>query len=66
MYYHDLKDLSLSAGSWDSLDKGEQDKVARLCKVYFDALQNPPEGVIGVGSITYAEDQLMSAQEDRL
>ena len=38
-------------------------KFRRLSKVYFDALNNPPEGVIGVGAITYAEDMLIAAQE---
>ena len=37
--------------------------LADLVDVYFDAIHNPPEGVVGVGAITYAERQLMLAQE---
>ena len=63
MFYHNLKDLTLAAMSWDSLTKDEQDTLADLVDVYFDAIHNPPEGVIGVGAITYAERQLVLAQE---
>lgn len=34
----------------------------RLLRTYLNALDNPPEGVVGVGAITYAEDALRSAQ----
>lgn len=49
---------------WPSL-KGhiEVVKFKYLSKVYFDALNNPPEGIIGVGAITYAECMLIAAQE---
>lgn len=63
MFYHNLKDLTLAAMSWDSLTKDEQDTLTDLVDVYFDAIHNPPEGVIGVGAITYAERQLLLAQE---
>ena len=38
-------------------------ELSRLCGVYFDAQRNPPEGVIGVGAITYAEQMLQAAQK---
>lgn len=63
MFYHNLKDLTLAAMSWDSLTKDEQDTLTDLVDVYFDAIHNLPEGVIGVGAITYAERQLLLAQE---
>lgn len=34
-----------------------------LLQVYHEALNNPPEGVIGVGAITYAEHKLVEAQQ---
>jgi hypothetical protein len=34
----------------------------RLFIVYYDAQDNPPEGIIGVGAITYAEHKLREAQ----
>jgi len=37
-------------------------EVVRLVNVYFEAENNPPEGVIGVGAITYAEQMLLLAQ----
>lgn len=63
MFYHDLKDMSLAAMSWASLSEGEKDTLKDLVDVYFAALNNPPEFVIGVGAITYAEQQLVLAQE---
>jgi hypothetical protein len=62
MYHHNIKDLSLAAMAWSSLSKDDQDNLAKLVNLYFDALYNPPEGVIGVGAITYAERQLILAQ----
>ena len=43
-------------------DNPEADELFRLLNVYRDALNNPPEGVVGVGCITYAENKLMEAQ----
>lgn len=63
MFYHNLKDLTLAAMSWDSLSKDEQDTLTDLVDLYFERLHNPPMGVVGVGRITYAEQQLVLAQE---
>jgi hypothetical protein len=60
MFYHNIKDLTLAAMSWDSLTKDEQDKLTNLFVVYFHMLNWPPEGVC---AITYAERQLVLAQE---
>ena len=38
--------------------------LVSLSRSYYDALHNPPEGVIGVGAITYAEDMLVKSQLD--
>lgn len=63
LYYHNIKDLSLAAMAWAGLSDGDQNNLVKLVNLYFGALYNPPEGVIGVGAITYAEDQLRVAQE---
>lgn len=36
----------------------------RLLDIYNEAKANPPDGVIGVGTITYAEHKLQEAQQD--
>lgn len=62
MIYTDLKALT---NAIDQIDMAHQEQVAEwrhLVSVYFDALYNPPQGVIGVGAITYAEDTLINAQ----
>jgi len=63
MTYKNLKEL---AEALDQLDMNDTAKVAeyrRLINVYFSAYHNPPVGVIGVGVISYAESQLIKAQE---
>jgi len=40
----------------------ELKEFSRLLTIYHYAYQNPPEGVIGVGAITYAENKLIEAQ----
>lgn len=40
----------------------KRDELRRLWEVYRDALESPPEGVIGVGVITYAEQCLIQEQ----
>ena len=62
MFYHNVKDLSLAAGAWASLSQDDKDNLIKLAKVYFGALHNPPVGIIGVGAITYAEQQMLIAQ----
>ena len=39
-------------------------KYRQLIAVYFEALNNPPQFVIGVGAISYAQEILVSAQLD--
>ena len=63
MFYHNLKDLTLAAMSWDSLSEAERHTLLALVEVYFYAIHHPPYGVSGVGVIRYAERQLMLAQE---
>jgi len=36
--------------------------MQKLFRVYNDAKDNPPEGIIGVGAITYAEEKLIQYQ----
>ena len=37
--------------------------LGKLADVYLKALNNPPEGVVGVGAVTYAEQYLVEYQE---
>lgn len=37
-------------------------EIIRLVNIYCDAESNPPEGIIGVGCITYAQQMLEAAQ----
>jgi hypothetical protein len=65
MIYTDLASLSRAMLDCDM----EDDSVAllrRLYHVYFDALHNPPQFVIGVGAITYAQEMLVNAQLDNV
>ena len=55
-YYASLSELAMA------LDQIE--RFRRLLRIYMDASQNPPDGVIGVGIITHAEAALVSAQID--
>lgn len=63
MTYKNLNDLAAAAMDVDLKDTEQSQRIAELIRVYFDAEKNPPEGVIGVGAITYAEHQLIKAQE---
>lgn len=63
MIYTDLESLcqAIWQGGKDD-DPGWVKELGRLTKVYWDAYHNPPEGVIGVGAITYAQEALIAAQ----
>jgi hypothetical protein len=63
MTYKNLNDLAAAAMDVDLKDTKQTQRMAELIRVYFDAEKNPPEGVIGVGAITYAQQQLIKAQE---
>jgi hypothetical protein len=45
-----------------TLNKAEKKELQDLIKLYWESYYNPPEGVIGVGKITYAEKQIVLAQ----
>lgn len=62
MLYTDLESLALAATQIDTSDADQIDRLRHLIRVYWDSYQNPPEGVIGVGAITYAQEALISAQ----
>jgi hypothetical protein len=38
-------------------------RFSQLMSIYFEAQLNAPEGVIGVGVITYAQQKLIEAQQ---
>lgn len=65
MIYTDMESLvhAIWASDTTSPDFPERAKhFERLIQVYWKAYHNPPEGVIGVGAITYAQDALIAAQ----
>jgi hypothetical protein len=62
MIYTDLGSLCEGVVQCDTDDKNSVSMFKVLIAVYFDALDNPPEGVIGVGAISYAQEMLVNAQ----
>lgn len=70
MIYETRDDILKAYLNWleaqDGLVKGDEPELERfryLLQVYHQAQANPPEGVIGVGAITYAEHKLREAQQ---
>ena len=68
MIYHNIIDL-LKAHVEEYEDMKQPTErssyLVALSRIYYDALDNPPEGVIGVGAITYAQDMLVKSQLDK-
>lgn len=62
MLYTDLESLCIAATQIDSTDEKQVSRLRELIHVYFEALHNPPQFVIGVGAITYAQDVLVEYQ----
>ena len=63
MRAYNFSDLVELAASIDVNDETAKRQWRDLFYVYNSALNNPPEGVIGVGAITYAEQELAKYQE---
>jgi hypothetical protein len=66
MIYTDLAALSRAMLDCDMDDTDSVALFRRLYHVYFDALHNPPQFVIGVGAISYAQEMLVNAQLDNV
>ena len=64
MKAHTFLDLVKIAESLDVNDEAAKRQWRDLFHVYNTALNNPPEGVIGVGAITYAQQELAKYQEE--
>lgn len=68
MIYRSLKDVTFAImNEFDDQPAHPTERsryLRKLVRTYSDALRNPPEGIIGVGAITYAEDMLVKAQLD--
>jgi hypothetical protein len=62
MIYTDIQALADAVLQIDLSDDDQVNKLRRLVQTYWDAYHNPPEGIIGVGAITYAQDALIEAQ----
>ena len=63
-YYASLSELAQAIDQIDMTDTDQIERFRRLIRVYMTATENPPDGVVGVGIITYAEAALVSAQID--
>lgn len=64
MQAYSFSDLVEIAASIDVNDETAKRRWRDLFYVYNTALNNPPEGVIGVGAITYAEQELAKYQAE--
>lgn len=66
MIYPTLKDVTFAImNEFDDQPAQPTERsryLRKLVRTYSDALRNPPEGIIGVGAITYAEGMLIKAQ----
>ena len=62
MIYTDIEALAIAINQIDLSDDEQVNKLRRLVQTYWDAYHNPPEGIICVGAITYAQDALIEAQ----
>lgn len=62
MIYCDIDALVMAVTQTDLSDERQLKALGALARVYFDALNNPPDGVIGVGAISYAEAMLVDHQ----
>ena len=64
---HDRMDalpVGVDGRDWYAQDQLTQEAIGFL-RLYREALDNPPEGVVGVGCITYAEGVLRAAQMEK-
>jgi hypothetical protein len=66
MIYTDLDALSRAMLACDKDDPIAMAEFKRLFYVYIDAVENPPQFVIGVGAISYAQEMLVNAQLDNV
>lgn len=65
MIYTSLTEiLSAAMGLSTEEDVEQLQRLGVLIGVYHKALHNPPDGVIGVGAITYAEQSLITHQKE--
>ena len=62
MFYMTFESLCIAASQTNLDDTNSLKRLGELFKVYWDAKNNPPEYVVGVGAITYAESVLLSYQ----
>mgnify|MGYP003642523387 CR=1 FL=1 len=66
MIYTDLKSLCEGIAQCDMDDTDSVVMFQHLILTYYKALENPPQGVIGVGAISYAQEMLVNAQIDNV
>lgn len=62
MLYDTLDSLCAGLSGADLSDPNVAKSFQGLIKTYFNALHNPPKGIVGVGAITFAECTLVKYQ----
>jgi hypothetical protein len=62
MIYLSLNELAIAAAETDIENVDELKRLGKLMQVYFAAMESAPADVIGVGFITWAEDNLIAYQ----
>lgn len=62
MFYLTFESFCIAASQTSLGDTNSLKRLGELFKVCWDAKNNPPEYVIGVGAITYAESVLLNYQ----
>ena len=65
MLHTDVDSLLAAAAQLNLDDKEGLKKLGEFLGVYFQALNNPPQFVIGVGAITYAQEMLIAYQLEK-
>ena len=60
--YCTFLDITKKLSTMIDIHNEETSDLGVLASVYFDALENPPAGVIGVGAITHAEQAIQAFQ----
>jgi hypothetical protein len=66
MIYTDLKSLCEGIAQCNMDDTDSVVMFQHLMFTYYEALENPPQFVIGVGAISYAQEMLIKAQLDNV
>lgn len=62
MLYTDMQSLVLAITQTDASDEQSLKRFGAIAKAYWDAFHNPPDGTVGVGCVTHAEQSMIRFQ----